>query len=107
PPAPPSIALGTPIPNNAAPLVPGMLTPSPALIEAGPASKGFAGISTETSFPMLFTVAQPGTFAGNASGTAAGGTIIFNNGQVGFSANFALPSGPFLNDYTVTAGTDL
>jgi hypothetical protein len=112
PPAPPSVALGTPMPNNAAPLVAGALTPSPALIQAAPASKGFGGISTETAFPMLSTVADPGTFEGNAAGTAAGGTITFDKGgaglgSIGLTLNFQVPTGPYLSNSIVSNGADL
>lgn len=100
--------LGTPVANNSAPLVSGALTPSPSLVEAAPASKGFRGITTETSFPMLSTVADPGSFAGIASDTAAGGKIVFDkNGSVAISLNFSVPSGRYLTNTVTTDGIDL
>lgn len=98
---------GTSIENSTASLVPGALTPTPALIEAAPNSTGFAGMTGAVTFPMLQTVAQPGSFAGDASATAAGGSIIFSKQNVGISLNFSVPSGTYLSNYVVTNGADL
>lgn len=67
--------LSTPVANNSPALVPGMLTPSPARIEATSNSLGFSDLTGSTIFPILQTVATPGTFAGDANATAAGGTF--------------------------------
>jgi hypothetical protein len=58
---------------------------------------------------MLHTVADPGTFAGNASATAAGGQIAFGNYGTGanIALNFPVPAGGLLSNYVVPAGADL
>lgn len=89
----PQYTLGTPVVNTSAPLVPGALTPSPALVEAQPGSEGFRGLTQTTVFPMLQTVAEPYTFAGDASATAKGGTVTAHAspGVFTFAVNSRVP----------------
>jgi hypothetical protein len=93
PPPPPS----DPAANASSPLVPGVLTPSPAPIEATSSGSNFAAITTPTVFPMLQTVAMPATFAGNADATAAGGTFTANGGANGYSFAINTPVPWFSN----------
>jgi hypothetical protein len=110
-PPPPATTLSDPVANKSAPLVAGVLTPSPAPIEATSTATKFSTIISPTTFPMLQTVAMPVTFAGNADATAAGGTITAD-GANGYSFAVNTPAPWF--SYTVaptpsleTDGVDL
>lgn len=87
PPPPPPAPSSDPVVNTSARLQPGVLTPSPTPVEATSSSTNFSTITSPTVFPMLQTVAMPATFAGNASATAAGGTITDSGGANGYSFN--------------------